>query len=559
MAYDLLQAPWLSTIDLEGRQRCLGLIEALRHAHEVRCIDAEAPVVTSALYRLLLALAHRVYGPGDEDEWEKLWEAPGFPTAPLEQYVSDFGDRFHLFGERPFFQTPDIPDAKIGSAAQLTMYRATGNNATLFDHTVAGQPLDLHPAEAARWLITVQAYDTGGMKTPFEKDKSSERGLCNHFATLLVEGGTLKETLLLNMPVYNPAWERPHNTFPEDRPVWELDVPPAAKPVKEGPPPTGWTELLTWPSRRIRLRPVQRHGETRVDGVAILPGTRLRVPLHDVENMAAFERQKRYRRGSRGRRTFSLGEPRPLVLEDLRGIWRHSRELLIPTPEMGERIRPRNIDHIAEMAGHGLIPSSTVYTLRVFGQRLDPQGGSVHAWLQEDLPAPVALLRSNEHVPQLEQMLGHAVELADGVGEQLDLLERDYAKALGERLPTRAEEKRKMLSQWYWPELAAPFGMLLRDVAALLDARPLAEPPEETQSRLAATIIGLFDGWADRVRRTAAGVRHRWVELSPRKPGRDVMVLAEYDGAFKAETDRLYREYELNIRDYWPLGPEEDE
>ncbi|WP_281370419.1 type I-E CRISPR-associated protein Cse1/CasA [Spinactinospora alkalitolerans] len=557
--YDLLRSLWLPAVALDGRLCQVGLVDAVLRAHELRWIDAEAPVVTAALHRLLLAFAHRVYGPGDESEWAELWEAPSLPAGPLEAYLDDFGDRFDLFGERPFFQTPGIPDTKIGSAAQLTMYRATGNNVTLFDHTVAEDRVELHPADAARWLVTVQAYDTGGMKTPFDTDKSSERGLCNHFATLLVEGATLKETLLLNMPVYAPGRERPHNTFPGDLPIWERDEPTGPKPVKEGPPPAGWTELLTWPSRRIRLRPVRRGTEIRVDGAAILPGTRLRVPLYDVENMAAFERDKRSKKGAKGRTGVTLGEPRPVVLEDLRGIWRHSRELLLPAPELGERIRPRTLDHIADMARREHIPPEAVYTLRVFGQRLDPQAGAVRAWLQESLPTPIALLRADRRLPQLEQLLGHAVELADGVGKELDRLERGYAATLGERLSRRDAEKRRLLTQWYWPELVAPFGMLLQDLGAVLHETPPEEPLTDTEARVAGTVIGLFGGWSDRVRRIADQTRHRWVDRSPRKPGRDLIALADHDRALKSATSRLYHEYGLAVRDYWPVGPEEDE
>ena len=86
-----------------------------------------------------------------------------------------------------------------------------------------GRVADAVPRRAARWLITAQLYDTGGLKTPYTKDKSSKAGLGNRFACTLVEGETLHETLLLNTLVYNPAAEQPWMTSRRDRPVWEAD------------------------------------------------------------------------------------------------------------------------------------------------------------------------------------------------------------------------------------------------------------------------------------------------------------------------------------------------
>ncbi|MFI6521997.1 type I-E CRISPR-associated protein Cse1/CasA [Spirillospora sp. NPDC050679] len=554
--YDLLENGWLPVLDMDGRTRFVGLAEAITGAHGLRWIDAEAPIVTAALHRLLLAFAHRVYGPCDEAEWGKLWDAHAFPKDDRwNRYLREHRRAFDLFGERPFFQSPDVPDAKFATAAKLTMFRATGSNATLFDHTVAGDRVELRPAEAARWLVTVQAYDTGGTKTPFLKDKSSERGLCNYFATALLEGRTLKETLLLNMPVYSPEFGFPRHTRTGDAPIWERAEPPGPEPVKEGPPPAGWTELLTWPSRRIRLRAVRRGDEVLVDGVAILPGTRLGVPLAEVEQMAAFRRKKQ--RTKDGKEFFA--DARPVTLETLRGIWRHSTELLLPAEGLGERIRPRTLDHVADMAGRGFVPSHHVYTLRVFGQRLDQQGGgAVHAWLQETLPVPVALLRADRRLPALEQLLGHAVELADEAGARLDRLEREYAEAMGEPPPKKGP-KRRLISQWYWPALEAPFGRMLRDLGAVLDGVPAGTPPDEVPRLAAPRMIGLFDAWGTRVRRTATDARHRWVVSTPRKPGREHLVLADLDGACETAIRLAHRRYALSVRNYLPLDGEEGE
>ena len=134
-----------------------------------------------------------------------------------------YGDRFDLFDDRrPFFQCPALAAKEASTTANLVAYRSAGIARTLFDHTTAAESPALSPAEAARWLITAQMYDTGGLKTQYTKDKGSIAGLGNRFACAVVEGETLHETLLLNTLVYDPAAEQPWMTSGRDRPVWEV-------------------------------------------------------------------------------------------------------------------------------------------------------------------------------------------------------------------------------------------------------------------------------------------------------------------------------------------------
>jgi len=78
--------------------------------------------------------------------------------------------------------------------------------------------------------------------------------------------------------------------------------------------------------------------------------------------------------------------------------------------------------------------------------------------------------------------------------------------------------------------------------------------------RLAAPrMIGLFDAWGTRVRRTATDARHRWVVSTPRKPGREHLVLADLDGACETAIRLAHRRYALSVRNYLPLDGEEGE
>lgn len=522
LSFDLLTGPWIPIADLDGRAAALGVEDALANAHTIRRITAEAPTTTAALHRLLLAIFHRVYGPPSEAAWRELWEAERLPAGPLRTYLDRRRDRFDLFHPRlPFMQCAKLASLTPATAAKLVPYRAVGNNVTLFDHTTSADRVTLSPQEAARWLVTLHAFDPGGMKTPYEKDKSSEQAPCNRFGVVLVEGENLKETLLLNSLVYRPDHERPAMTTPGDGPVWEEHAGPSPKPDKRTP--RGWTDLLTWPSRRVLLSASSSGGGTTVDGVVITPGTRLDARLPDEEKMAAFRRP----RDTKGR--FKRDAPLlPVRLHPLRGVWRHSVELLLTDlwEEGRNRYRPVALDQIAELAEHRHLPLDTVYTLRVFGQCLDPKGSVVETWLEEEIPAPVPLLRARDE--SLGALVGCAITLADEAGSALRALQADYRREF--RGDPAAD-----VDHLYWPRLSRPFATFL---VQLGDAR--------ANSRSEAPAIR---AWGRRVVELAASAADRWVAGSPAE-GRAMVALGKQYGLFLTRLHTAERRYHAQAAAY---------
>lgn len=507
--FDLVTEPWVPVTTLDGDRRELGLRELLLRAHEIRRVVGETPPMTAALHRLLLAFVHRAYRPADEDAWSDLWNARALPGEELEEYLREHGAAFDLFHpRRPFLQCPEVASCGASTAAKLVPGRAAGNNVTLFDHTLAGEVVLLDPAQAARWLVTLQVWDPGGMKTPYTKDKSSERAPCNHFGVVLVEGANLKETLLLNTFHYAPAYGSPRRTAIGDRPVWEEPDPPDPEPGARHQ--RGWTDLLTWPTRRVWLSTARVDGGLRVDGVVITPGTRLLDRLDEVELMAAF------------RTPTSKGKPKagaplvPVRLYEDRGVWRHSVEFLLPGTR--HRLRPQALEHIAELVEAGVVPEDTVYTLRVFGQQLDKNASVVESWAEEQVPAPVALLRADDG--SVGGVIGRAVELADQVGAALRAMEREH----------RAEFRAGTSTAFgfaYWPRLPRPFAGFLRELA------------EAHRTGRSATPVA--EGWSAAVARVARGAADQWAFGSPRR-GRNLLVAGERHAAF---TGLLHRYREL--------------
>lgn|GEM_PF-717621 len=549
MRFDLLDEPWVPVIRLDGTAAEVGLVTAVREAHQLRRIVGETPPMTAALYRLVLAFLCRVYQPLDEEAWVDLWRADSFPTdlpddsgeptdARLATYLARYRDRFSLFDTtRPFLQCPAVARVRTSSVAKLVPYRAAGNNVTLFDHTTAKDEIRLTPAEAARWLVTLQTYDPGGTKSPYERDKSSEKAPGNRYGMVLVEGGSLKETLLLNLIRYEPAAEKPRRTSRDDRPAWEADPPSPEPGVRE---PLGWTDMLTWSSRRVWLAPREIDGETFVDRVVITPGDKLKAELPDSEWMAAYRRYpvnkkptKRARKPSKP----SYGPWRSVRLRVARGVWRHTRELLL-APSGAEEVhqqRPGVLEHVSEMVAGEEIATDAVYTLRVFDQQLDKNSTVVEQVLEEAVIAPVALLRAESAVAG--PVIGHSVDLADRVGDELGAMERLYRARLAASLTLDIERKTgpRNLELAYWSRLAQPFDGLLWQLAATLRA-----------GRRDSTATS---GWADAVSRIGQQAAHDWA-ARPSRQGRHLEAAAEGYEQFLHQLRRWVTAYHGYIARY---------
>ncbi|MGW0734429.1 type I-E CRISPR-associated protein Cse1/CasA [Streptomyces sp. NPDC002851] len=542
MSFNLLHEPWLPVARLDGSSAKLSIMEVLEQAKELRGLVGETATVSSALHRLLLAFLHRAFDRVDDAHWRKLWLASseaGFPKAELNAYAENWTARFDLFDpEAPFFQCPAAPEPqRWRSPAVLVGYRARGNNATLFDQSTDDETLLLAADEAARWLVTTQAYDTSGKKTGYDGvgNPSGDAPPTAQFGCVLVEADTLYRTLLLNLMDYDPNAWRPAPTGPDDCPVWERPPPEAVQESKKRPP-RGWTDVLTWPSRRIRFSHTTVDGRPVVDGVIVSPGSTCDLPIRDCEYMAAFRAPWFAESASSTSRTM----PRPVRLDTLRGVWRHSQELLLPAerrwykpygksglrlsetgfPEQEpQRLRPAALERLAYLADTKALPKDTVYTLRVFGQQAGSGGsGSIAAWCEEAVPAPVALLRARN--PRIGLLIGSAVALADDLGSILRALERGFRHEFDGQFTLKEERKKEdagyryQSELRYWPHLQAEFAELLRKLALMEDIEP--------GSRRAELETGALNEWRVQAVRAADAAAQHWL-LQQTRAGRTLL------------------------------------
>jgi len=477
--FDLISQPWIPCLRRDNAAAELGLRDVLMQAHDLRELGGESPLVTAALYRLLLAILHRVFGPADYEAWRVLWQAERFDTAVLDPYFAAWRDRFDLFHPtRPFYQAAD-ERVKPKSLTSLVHDVASGNNATLFDHHTEEGGLTLKPAQAARFLLAVQAFGLAGLSGLPQKFTD---GPCARGIIFLVQGDNLFETLMLNLLRYDDDHPLPRS--PDDRPAWEMDDPFQ----DDRTIPHGYLDYLTWQNRRVLLLPETSDGGLVIPQMTLAPGLRL--------GEGVLDPMKPYRRDvKRGLL--------PLRFSEDRALWRDSATLF--QLDTVTTYAPRIFAWLAELMSESYILQGTRRTLAL---GMANNQAKVEFYRTEHLPLPLAYLREQQLVNSLrDDVLGSA----ENVARQLWRAARTMAtfvltpQADNENAHKPApEDQERLTAMWnidrrYWSQLETPFRLTLEEL------------PQDREVALM--------GWQQTLRRTAwdafEAVAHD-VETEPR-------------------------------------------
>ncbi len=436
--FNLVSEPWLPCINARGQMVELSLQETLLRAHELRELYDESPLVTAALHRLLLAILHRLFGPASPRDWHGLWQQGRWPVGPLEAYFAQWWDRFDLFHpERPFFQAPDD---RVKPKSVMHLIHSVGNNPTLFSHQNEDEGVTLTPGQAARALLTAQAFHMAGLSGLEQKFTDST---CTRGVILLAQGDNLFETLMLNLLQY------PHDEgevmvhSPADRPAWEMDDPFAP----DRTIPLGYLDYLTWQNSRILLFPEENAGRPVVREMTIGPALRLNPDLRDP--------MKHYSRDEK--RGYQM-----LRFQEDRALWRDSAALF--RLEDQERSRPpATFGWLARLVYDDYLERSQVYRYMALG--MSSHQAKVYFYRHERMPLPLSYLSEQAAVEHLQS----ALTLAESVYRQLygalaqlaTLLIAPEADTEGGRKPDKGDVS-SMVNHWgvlsrYWSSLETAF------------------------------------------------------------------------------------------------------
>lgn len=407
--YDLIAQPWIPVVQLDGSTAKIGLKALLERAHEIREIADPSPLTTFALYRFTLAVVHSVLrGPRDTTEWNRLWKGGHFSQKDLSGYFKKWHDRFDLFHpQHPFLQVADFVTVKgetpvTTPVVRLLLELASGNNATLFDHTTESEPKALPADAAARSLVVAQAWGLGGGQGPTSKSYGKHPYMahapCVGAVATLVWRPTVFETLCANLA--RIGGDVPFCSDSDDRPTWERDEPRRPEPGV----PTGYLEFLTWPARHVRLVPDDANGSVAdmyfAQGAPLDPDAGYENPFAGLQ----ISPQK-------GRL--------PVRLDPERAIWRDSAALFALPSETPHAEAPAAVRFCQRYADK-LFGDDSVLSLACFGLANDKAKPLL--WRAETISASVRVVRDPEAVTELESALATVESIWRALSDALRLL-----------------------------------------------------------------------------------------------------------------------------------------
>jgi CRISPR system Cascade subunit CasA len=450
-SYDLIEQPWIECLDGSGKRVTLGLRNVLLQAPTLRGLAHESPLVDAALLRLLLAIAHRCFGPADEEAWRRLWDARRFDAEVVTHYFEEWQEKFDLFHPTaPFYQvanlvkqTANYERGKKPGREMIVEQSSYGAPRALFERRPEDASTSIPVATAARWLVALQAFHTGGLLTRdvANGDPTAAKAgpLCSS-AVISIAGDNLFETLLLNLLEYPDSMTFPSSD--DDRPCWEVQ--PDARYKKRAC--RGWLDWLTWQSRRIQL-----FGEPQ-DGVSefiLLSGVELLADEPPFDPMCAYRKNEKLG-------FLSIG------FQEDKALWRDSVALF----QTQKDDLMRGPKAVGALRRHGIARHQAMRLL-VYGQV--PNKASVVLTRMETIPLPEALV----HQPELVGYIGAELTLAEEVQKTLRnkglFVALGHVLSLGDRSPDPADVRNLIESTQaiprFWAAMKPAFDEFVGDLS----------------------------------------------------------------------------------------------
>lgn len=431
-SFDLTTQPWVQLHMLDGSVVECSLRDVFRLAPQARAVVGEISTMTFALTRLLLAILHRaVGGPADIPQWRELWSAAELPTEQIDAYVDHFADRFDLLHPvTPFYQVTGLRSDKKEVSGLEKLIADIPNGIPYFT-TRSGQSLDaIEYAEAARWLVHAQAFEPSGIKTGAVGDPRVKggrgypigTGWCGGIGGVMVEGTTLRETLLLNLIA--DSYSTPAS---DDLPVWERATQTADEESLSGRSTRGPLDVYTWQRCRIRLHCT----DGQVTGVVLANGDRAR-----VVNQHVHEPMTAWRRSANQEKTLEIPLAyMPRVHVSARAMWRGIAALLPSrsgnplTANGAKYLVPGVLRWIDTLRNDGALDDRFVVTTHAFGIEYGTQNAVIVEVIDDALSVHVSLLAAGAAV--LGEQVEQAVATTDTLVWHLGTLAADVAQASG--------------------------------------------------------------------------------------------------------------------------------
>ena len=405
ITFNLLDNEWIPCSMIDGTFRKLGINQVIQDAFQIRDVNFQNPLAQASIYRLLLAILHRNFGPENKSEWIRIYKQKCWDDAILSPYFKRWNDRFELFNEpeNRFYQVKITPKDS-SPVTILDLSRASGNNKTLFDHTWDTKDPQMEVSEVASLLLAVQNFSPS---TKAGRDNQYPHSSLASGIVMFLKGKNLFESLMLNFIQYNNSqpWDREGR---DDIPFWEHDN---KEIYFEKIRPDGYLDYLTWQSRKLWLEGVhQENGNILVQDIYVSPGL-------DLKKFIQKDPQKAYKTKVIRKRK----EYHPLVsFEQDKKVWRELETLLQLNNSMNTAINW--ISRIKRT-----FPTSP--KLEIFGFTRGTTAAAIKAWHRVEVPLSSAIFDPKKNPDFLSSMgscISHHEEIISYLIELLKKVAREY-------------------------------------------------------------------------------------------------------------------------------------
>jgi len=480
--FSLLDEPWILATSIEGESLVLSLTEVFGKAHKIKALSGEMPAQDVAIIRLLLGVLYAVVTRSDEYRqaresvdnelplkiWKEIWEKKCFSSKEIYTYLHKYQNRFYLIHpERPFYQV-----AKLGKGTDYKAYKLIGdiaqgerstvsNGKRLFKYRSDRSIQSIGYAEAARWLIYINAFDDASGKPTVRGGKypAVGPGWLGKLGVVYATGGSLFETLMLNLSLL----DRNKNLWEDGQATWELSIPRTDE-RSEIPLPNNPISLLTMQSRRISLT-LDKSG---ISGFRALGGDFFQEENSFTELMTTWRLDKS-----------DESKYKPKRHDASKQLWRDFTTLFSEAEDTV--LRPGIIEWLTTLGYHGAISSGYVQIRAVSVNYASAQRSAVKDSWEDTISFNASLLSAigEDWVQCIPKILKTTEQLVNTLG----FLAADIAMALGD---IDGVVKSQSTKEEAYFRLNMPF----RDWLAAID--PSVDSIDEARKSWLATVEGII-------------------------------------------------------------------
>ncbi len=355
MTFNLVDEPWIPVEAPDGTSSVMSLREVFGGSRGIARIGGEVPTQSFAILGLLSAILRRVmvkrfngmgrlgasslgrsasWGP---TEWQMSFHDPDGLLQDVGDYLAEFHDRFDLRdAARPFYQVADLHTSKNDYSGLEVLLADVPNGEPFFTTRLREGNQRISWAEAARWLVHVQAFDPSGIRSGAVGDPRVKGGKgypigpawAAQIGGLVVERDTLWDTLTTNLVPSGVGGLQFEAA--KDLPPWEREQLTEKEEIEGGREPNGPVDLATWQSRRVRL---VGDGD-EVVGVVLCQGDRVTPQFRQhLEPRTAWRYS--YPQSKKAGTTVYM----PQQLDPARSLWQGLEALLPGTSPRDERVK----------------------------------------------------------------------------------------------------------------------------------------------------------------------------------------------------------------------------